>query len=361
MIADTLKFPSPHPVIDPQLYGPEQPIVVAGPCSAETRDQVISTALKLREQGVKVLRAGLWKPRTKPGCFEGVGAEGLPWLQEAARLTGMIVATEVATPSHVEAAISAGINLIWIGARTTVNPFAVQELADAIAASPHRDRVGVMVKNPVNADLELWDGAIQRFLGAGISHIAGVLRGFTTYAPSPYRNVPIWPIANELRVRYPSMQFFCDPSHIGGKRELIAPVSQLALDLGFDGLLIESHCDPDNALSDAAQQLTPEQLGEMMHRLVHRHVDSIQDQLEAFRNQIDAIDFEMLELLQRRMLVSEKIGALKKRQLVHVVQPGRFKAMLTERLKAGDIMGLDSDFLKRFFSVIHDESVRRQL
>ena len=244
----------------------KRPIIIAGPCSAESREQVLATASALAAKGVKIFRAGIWKPRTKPGGFEGVGAVGLPWLKEVKQTTGMLIATEVATPYHVFEAIKAGIDLLWVGARTVANPFAMQELADALKGTD----MPVLIKNPVNPDLELWIGAIERLYRAGITNIGVIHRGFSSYEKKLYRNLPLWHIPIELKRRFPEITVFCDPSHIGGKRELVAPIAQQALDLKFEGLIIESHCNPDCALSDASQQITPEILDYTLSMLVIR-------------------------------------------------------------------------------------------
>ena len=244
----------------------KRPLIIAGPCSAETEEQVFNTAKQLSEKGIKIFRAGIWKPRTKPGGFEGIGEQGLPWMQRVKKELGMLVATEVANTKHVEAALNAGIDILWIGARTSANPFAMQEIADALKGAD----VPVLIKNPVNPDLELWIGAIERINGAGIKRIAAIHRGFSTYDKKLYRNLPMWHIPIELHRRIPNLPVICDPSHIGGRRELIAPLCQQAMDLGFDGLIIESHCSPDNAWSDAKQQVTPDVLDFIIDRLVIR-------------------------------------------------------------------------------------------
>ena len=271
----------------------KRPIVIAGPCSAESEEQVLETARGLAAKGVKLFRAGIWKPRTKPGGFEGVGAPGLQWLKKVKEETGMYVSTEVATRAHVEEALKAGIDLLWIGARTTVNPFAVQEIADALKGVD----IPVLIKNPVNPDLELWIGAIERIYGAGIHRIGVIHRGFSSYDKKIYRNLPLWHIPIELRRRMPELQIFCDPSHIGGKRELIAPLCQQAMDLSFDGLIVESHCNPDCALSDASQQITPDVLDYVLNLLVIRNETQTTENLSQLRNQIDEIDEQLLELL----------------------------------------------------------------
>lgn len=352
-----------RPAVEARNDADGRPLVIAGPCSAESRDQLTETAMQLRETGITAFRAGIWKPRTKPGCFEGVGEQGLEWLAEAKRLTGLPTATEVATPAHVEAAVESGIDILWIGARTTVNPFAVQELADALAAADPEGRIGVIVKNPVSPDLELWDGAIQRFLRAGRRRISATLRGFTSLGESIYRNTPHWSIATELRLRYPSLQLLCDPSHIGGRRELIAPLSQTALDLGFDGLMIEAHRNPQQALSDAAQQLTPTELTSLLDKLrPRRHTSTDSDnRLSKLRERIDAADAELLDALRLRMEISREIGEYKKESRMAVVQPGRYNEMMEHRLKTAATMGLDPDFISHLFYAIHHESIKRQL
>ena len=291
-----------QPIVDEDKAG--RPIVIAGPCSAESEEQILTTARELAEYEIKIFRAGIWKPRTKPGGFEGIGETGLKWLQRVKKETGMLVCTEVANKAHVEAALNAGIDMLWIGARTSANPFAVQEIADSLVGTD----IPVMVKNPVNPDLELWIGALQRIYNAGIHRIAAIHRGFTVYGKHLYRNMPQWHIPIELHRRLPSLQIICDPSHMGGKRELIAPLSQQALDMGFDGLIIESHCDPDCALSDKSQQITPEVLNFILNTLVVRDNAQSTESLTLLRQQIDQIDNDLIELLAKRMRVSREIG-----------------------------------------------------
>ena len=262
---------------------PTRPIVIAGPCSAETEEQVMTTATQLAKKGIKIFRAGIWKPRTKPGGFEGIGVTGLPWMKQVKQETGMLTATEVANAKHVEEALKYGIDIFWIGARTSANPFAVQEIADALKGID----IPILVKNPVNPDLDLWIGALERFNGAGLKRLAVIHRGFSSFDKKIYRNIPQWHIPIELRRRVPSLPIFCDPSHIGGKRELVAPLCQQAMDLGFDGLIIESHCSPDNAWSDAAQQVTPDVLDYILGLLVIRDVKQTTESLRELRNQID--------------------------------------------------------------------------
>lgn len=334
------------------------PIVVAGPCSAETLQQTLDTARALSAAGVKVFRAGIWKPRTMPGGFEGVGDIGLQWLAQVKRETGMMVATEVATVEHVRAALDAGIDILWIGARTTANPFAIQDIADALQG--HGD-VAVLVKNPVNPDLDLWLGALQRIRNAGITRLAAVHRGFSSAGQHLYRNDPQWHIPFELRRLAPGMTILCDPSHIGGKREFVEPLSQLALDAGFDGLMIECHCDPDRALSDSAQQVTPGTLSTILNKLVVRSGIPIEDELGLLRQQIDDCDHELLAVLARRMSVSREIGRFKKAHNLRVVQPARYQDIMKARIEEGDSLGLSSDFTQSIMQTIHEESVRQQL
>ena len=336
---------------------PKRPIVIAGPCSAETEEQVMATARELAKNGVKIFRAGIWKPRTKPGGFEGVGEQGLAWLRRVKEETGMLVATEVATKHHVKAALDAGVDVLWIGARTSANPFAMQEIADALAGVD----VPVLVKNPVNPDLELWIGAMQRLYNAGLRRIGAIHRGFSAYGKHLYRNMPQWHIPIELRRRLPNLTIFCDPSHIGGKRELVAPLSQQAMDMGFDGLIIESHCEPDSAWSDKSQQVTPEVLNFILHTLVVR--DSVQttESLALLRQQIDQIDSELLEALSKRMRVSREIGQYKKEHSMPVVQTGRYDDILNSRARSAEELGMSGEFMKVVYQAIHEESVRQQI
>ena len=336
---------------------PKRPIVIAGPCSAETEEQVMATARELAKNGVKIFRAGIWKPRTKPGGFEGVGEQGLAWLRRVKEETGMLVATEVATKHHVKAALDAGVDVLWIGARTSANPFAMQEIADALVGVD----VPVLVKNPVNPDLELWIGAMQRLYNAGLRRIGAIHRGFSAYGKHLYRNMPQWHIPIELRRRLPNLTIFCDPSHIGGKRELVAPLSQQAMDMGFDGLIIESHCEPDSAWSDKSQQVTPEVLNFILHTLVVR--DSVQttESLALLRQQIDQIDSELLEALSKRMRVSREIGQYKKEHSMPVVQTGRYDDILNSRARSAEELGMSGEFMKVVYQAIHEESVRQQI
>lgn len=343
--------------LDLEGISPQRPIVIAGPCSAETEEQVLATARDLARSGVKIFRAGIWKPRTKPGGFEGVGEPGLEWLRRVKEETGMYIATEVANHQHVEAALKAGVDIMWLGARTSANPFAVQEIADAIAGN----NVTVLVKNPINPDLELWIGALQRIYNAGIRRIGAIHRGFSAYGKHLYRNLPQWHIPIELRRRLPKLQLFCDPSHIGGKRELIAPLSQQAMDLGFDGLIVESHCDPDCAWSDKSQQVTPEVLSYILNMLVVRDTQTTTESLAVLRRQIDNIDNELIDLLARRMRVSRDIGQYKKEHNIQVLQAGRYDDILRSRMQLAEQLDMSGEFMKTVYQAIHEESVRQQI
>lgn len=336
---------------------PRRPLIIAGPCSAETEEQVLDTARSLAAEGIRICRAGLWKPRTKPGGFEGVGETGIAWLQRVKRETGMYTSTEVATREHVAAALKGGVDLLWIGARTAANPFAMQEIADALRGAD----VPVLVKNPVSPDLELWIGAIERIYNAGIRRIGAIHRGFTSIDKSLYRNHPMWAIPIELHRRLPRLPIFCDPSHIGGKRELIAPLSQQAMDLGFDGLIIEAHCSPDCAWSDKAQQVTPEALAYIIRNLVIRDESITTESLTELRSQIDKLDDELLELLSRRMRVSRDIGQYKKEHNMPVLQTQRYEELLARRAGQAEQMGMDREFMRTVLQAIHEESIRQQL
>ena len=335
----------------------KRPVVIAGPCSAETEEQVMETAKDLAKNGVRIFRAGIWKPRTKPGGFEGVGSVGLTWLQEVKKETGMLVATEVANKQHVEEALNAGVDVLWIGARTSANPFAMQEIADSLVGAD----VPVLVKNPVNPDLELWIGAMQRIYNAGIRQIGAIHRGFSAYGKHLYRNMPQWHIPIELRRRMPELTLICDPSHIGGKRELVAPLSQQAMDMGFDGLIVESHCDPDSAWSDKSQQVTPEVLNFILNMLVVRDTTQTTESLTLLRQQIDQIDNDLLEALSKRMRISREIGQYKKEHSMPVVQAGRYDDILNSRAAAAEELGMNGDFMKTVYQAIHEESVRQQI
>ncbi|MBR5398717.1 MAG: bifunctional 3-deoxy-7-phosphoheptulonate synthase/chorismate mutase type II [Bacteroidales bacterium] len=331
--------------------------VIAGPCSAETRDQVLETARALAKTGIFAFRAGLWKPRTRPGMFEGVGSEGLEWLQEVKRETGLKVCCEVATPEHLHQALEAGVDILWIGARTTADPFAVQALADAVKG----EDISLLIKNPVNPDVELWAGALERFLNAGVKDISLVHRGFSSYGNQIYRNLPLWHIPIEMKRRFPDIPMFCDPSHMGGKPQLLVPISQQALDLMYDGLMIECHINPDQALSDKAQQITPIQLEKILSHLKIR--ENVQDQqsLESLRSQIDSLDASIMKILGERMEVSRKIGEYKQEHNMPVLQSQRYSEIVENRSDLAEAAGLDRDFAKSLMELIHKESVRLQL
>lgn len=338
----------------------ERPLLVAGPCSAESREQVLAVGLALRDQGVHIFRAGLWKPRTRPDSFEGVGVAGLPWLAELKRETGLLIATEVASPTHVDAVLRAGIDVVWIGARTSVNTFAVQELAEALRGT----NLPVLVKNPVSPDLDLWVGAVERLLRVGVTRVAGIHRGFSRFGVTRYRNPPEWQIPLDFRLRMPGIPILCDPSHIAGAREFVREVAQRALDLSFDGLMIEVHADPANALSDARQQVTPEALSQLMRSLVRRHEEEVDEsfrrRLADFRAEIDELDGELLAVLERRMLVTESIGRLKRQHGVTILQSSRWDYLLQRMLREGVCKGLSCEFITRLFKAIHDESIEHQ-
>ena len=335
----------------------ERPFVIAGPCSAETEEQVMTIARQLASKGCHIFRAGVWKPRTKPGGFEGNGEEALPWMKRVKEETGMAITTEVATPEHVELALKYGIDILWIGARTTANPFAMQAIADSIRGMD----IPVFVKNPVNPDLELWIGAMERINQAGIKRIAAVHRGFSSYEKKIYRNQPMWQIPIELRRRIPDLPIICDPSHIGGSRELIAPLCQQAMDLGFDGLIVETHCNPDKAWSDANQQVTPEVLDYILSLLIIRNKTVTTEGINELRKQIDELDNNLMDLLSKRMRVSREIGQYKKEHNMTVLQTSRYNEILDKRGAQGSLCGMDAKFIKEIFEAIHEESVRQQI
>lgn len=335
------------------------PLIISGPCSAESEEQVLATARPLAAAGIPVLRAGIWKPRTKPGGFEGVGAVGLPWLAKAKAVTGMAVATEVATRAHTLAAVEAGVDILWIGARTSANPFAVQEVADALRETGFSGPV--LVKNPVNPDLELWIGALLRIYGAGIRRLGAIHRGFSVYGEHIYRNMPEWRIPIELRRRYPTLPIICDPSHIAGKRALVPALAQQAIDMGFDGLIIESHCNPDQALSDKAQQLTPDALIRLVASLVVRRGADASESLLMLREEIDGIDRELVDMLAKRMAVCRKIGQYKNEHHIPILQTDRYDSLVNSRAAQGIELGMSDEFMHAILSAIHEESVRQQL
>lgn len=335
----------------------KRPFLIAGPCSAETTEQLMITAKELSENGVKILRAGIWKPRTKPGGFEGVGSVGLQWLKDVKKETGMYVSTEVATQKHVYEALKYGVDMLWIGARTTANPFAVQEIAEALMGVD----IPVLVKNPVNPDLELWVGALERLSAVGLTKLGAIHRGFSSYDKSVYRNAPQWHIPIELKRRYHNLPIICDPSHIGGKRDLIQTLSQQAMDLGFEGLIIETHCNPDSAWSDAAQQVTPAQLKMILQNLVIRKINQSTEDLSALRKQIDELDQSLLELLAKRMRVSQEIGIFKKEHGMTIIQSSRYDDILKRRISEAISMDMNPEFMRVVLEAIHEESVRVQL
>ena len=336
------------------------PLVIAGPCSAETEEQVLKIAHELKNSDVSIFRAGIWKPRTRPGGFEGVGEIGLKWLQKAKAETGMLMATEVATAAHVKLALEHDIDVLWIGARTTVNPFAVQELADALKGT---DKI-VLLKNPVNPDLSLWIGGLERLYNADIKKLGVIHRGFSTYDKTKYRNNPEWQIAIDLQNRFPDLPLICDPSHITGRRDMIQEVSQQALDLNYDGLIIETHIDPDNAWSDAAQQVTPATLKQMFVdlrvRKVTDHESEYNQKMAKLRMQIDEFDGKLLEILGNRMKVADKIGLLKKEKNVAILQNKRWNEILGKMILEGEEKGLSSEFVMLLFKAIHQESISHQ-
>ncbi|MEO9571278.1 MAG: bifunctional 3-deoxy-7-phosphoheptulonate synthase/chorismate mutase type II [Polaribacter sp.] len=336
------------------------PLVIAGPCSAETEEQVLKIAHELKDSDVNYYRAGIWKPRTRPGNFEGVGALGLGWLKKVKEETGMKTCTEVANAAHCKLAIEEDVDLLWIGARSTVSPFIMQEIADALEGT---DKI-VLVKNPVNPDLALWLGGIERLYTAGIKNLGAIHRGFSTYDKSKYRNNPNWQLAIEFQNKFPDLPLICDPSHITGNREMIQDVSQVALDLNFDGLMIETHFDPDNAWSDAAQQVTPDTLKQIMRDLkikkTTESATSYREPLENLRAQINVVDDQLIELLGKRMQVADKIGQLKKDENVAVLQSRRWNEILGNMVLEGSSRGLSEEFVLKMFKAIHQESINHQ-
>ncbi len=337
------------------------PLVIAGPCSAETETQVIDIARQLKNSDVSIYRAGIWKPRTRPGGFEGVGEIGLKWLQKAKAETGLLMAVEVANAAHVKLALAHDIDVLWIGARTTVNPFAVQEIADALQ---NTDKI-VLVKNPVNPDLGLWIGGVERLYNAGIKKLGVIHRGFSTYEKTKYRNIPEWQIPIELQSRFPDLPLICDPSHITGRRDMIQEIAQQALDLNYDGLIIETHNDPDHAWSDAAQQVTPTVLKQILEdlriRLTATDADDYNTEMIKLRASIDVDDSKLLEILGHRMKVAEQIGALKKAKNVAVLQNKRWNEILVRMILDGEEKGLSEEFILKLFKAIHQESISHQV
>lgn len=349
------------PLYEWGMFTEPRPSVVAGPCSAESEEQVMETAKGLRELGINVFRAGIWKPRTHPGCFEGVGAEGLKWMQRARKEYGVKIATEVAGEKHVAECLKAEVDMVWLGARTTANPFLVQEIADALKGTD----IPVLVKNPVNADLDLWIGALERLSRAGIRKLGVIHRGFSTFDKIKYRNDPQWQVAIELRSRYPELPFFVDPSHMGGSRNYIQEISQRSLDLGFEGLMIESHCNPSVALSDAKQQLTPAELKDLLYnQIVVRESDSDspewRENIDQLRAKIDVIDENIIYTLGSRMRVSRQIGEYKKHNNIAILQTARWDQLFAKVVEKGEEYGLTEKFLADVFNAIHEASVEAQ-
>lgn len=337
-----------------------KPFIISGPCSAETPEQLLNTANQLKQYNIDALRAGVWKPRTRPNGFEGNGVEALKWMAEVKKEVGLPVATEVGSALHVEVALKYGVDILWIGARTTVNPFSVQEIADALKGVD----IPVLVKNPMNPDLNLWIGGLERIYNAGIKSIGAIHRGFSSFEKTKFRNVPNWMIPMELRRQFPDLPIFCDPSHIGGTRDLIFDISQKALDLNFDGLIIESHIDPDNAWSDASQQVTPERLGQILSELKVRNESSdnveFTNKLEELRSKINNLDRELVELLGQRMAISEKIAEYKKENNVATYQSDRWNEIFNTRKEWAKKMNVNEDFISELFKLVHEESVRKQ-
>jgi len=339
----------------------KRPLIISGPCSAETEEQVTETAVRLQKIGkIDILRAGIWKPRTRPGSFEGIGTKGLPWLQHAKKLTGLPLTVEVASAKQVENALHFEIDVLWIGARTTVNPFSVQEVADALRGAD----VPVLIKNPINPDLELWIGAVERVAKAGIKQIGLIHRGFSSYGNTEYRNAPMWHLAIEMKRRHPDMMMINDPSHICGRRDILLDVAQKAIDLDYDGLMIEAHIDPDKAWSDAKQQVTPERLAEMLDQIVWRKEDIASAEyhaaLEKLRQQINHLDDELMQILSTRMRIAEKIGQYKKENSITILQTNRWNEILERAFLKGEKLGLSKEFITKYFDAVHMESINHQ-
>lgn len=339
----------------------KRPLIISGPCSAETEEQVVETATRLAKTGkVDVLRAGIWKPRTKPGMFEGIGVKGLPWLANARKITGLPIAVEVATAKHVEMALQFDVDILWIGARTTVNPFSVQEVCDALRGV----NVPVLIKNPINPDLELWSGGIERLQKAGVKEIGMIHRGFSNYGNTEFRNAPMWHLPIEMKRRFPDMLIVCDPSHICGNRTGLQDIAQKSIDLDFGGLMIESHIDPDKAWSDAKQQITPERLAEMLGELIWRTETSDEKEfvtaLSKLREQINHVDDELLVLIGQRMKIADKIGEYKRENNITILQTNRWNEILEKAFVKGNKLGLSKDFITKYFDAIHMESISHQ-
>jgi chorismate mutase len=339
----------------------KRPLIISGPCSAETEEQVVETVQQLAATGkVDMIRAGIWKPRTRPGSFEGIGVKGLPWLLRAKKLTGLPTTVEVATGKQVEDALSFEVDVLWIGARTTVNPFSVQEVADALRGTD----VPVLIKNPINPDLELWTGAVERVAKSGVKQIGLIHRGFSSYGNTEYRNAPMWHLAIEMKLRYPDLLFINDPSHICGRRDILLDVAQKAIDLDYDGLMIEAHIDPDNAWSDAKQQVTPEKLAQMIDSITWRREDvnsaEYHAALEKLRQQINHLDDELMQIVSQRMKIAEKIGKYKKDNNITILQTNRWNEILHRAIKKGEALGLSKEFITKYFDAMHMESISHQ-
>jgi chorismate mutase len=339
----------------------KRPLIISGPCSAETEEQTVQTIERLAKTGkVDMVRAGIWKPRTRPGSFEGIGTKGLPWLQRARQLTGLPVMVEVATGKQVEDALHFDIDVLWIGARTTVNPFSVQEVADALRGVD----VPVLVKNPINPDIELWTGAVERVAKAGIKQIGLIHRGFSSYGNTEYRNAPMWHLAIEMKRRTPGLMMINDPSHISGRRDILLDVAQKAIDLDMDGLIIETHIDPDKAWSDAKQQITPERLAELLDSIKWRHETTTERDfitaLEKLREQINHIDDELIQLLGQRMKIADQIGEYKKANNITILQTNRWNSILEKAFAKGEKLSLSKEFITKYYDAVHMESINHQ-
>ncbi len=339
----------------------KRPLIISGPCSAETEEQVLATAQRLAATGkINMLRAGIWKPRTKPGMFEGIGAKGLPWLQQAKKITGLPTTVEVATGKQVQDALTFDVDVLWIGARTTVNPFSVQEVADALRGVD----VPVLIKNPINPDLELWSGAVERVARAGIKQIGLIHRGFSSYGNAEYRNAPMWHLAIDMKLKHPDMPIINDPSHICGRRDILQDVMQKAVDLDYDGLMIESHIDPDNAWSDAKQQITPERLKEILEAIIWRKEDTnspaYHAALETLRQKINHLDDELMQILSQRMKLADQIGQYKKENNITILQTNRWNEILEKASAKAEKMGLSKEFITSYFDAVHMESINHQ-
>ncbi len=339
----------------------KRPLIISGPCSAETEEQVVETVQRIAATGkVDMIRAGIWKPRTRPGSFEGIGVKGLPWLLRAKKLTGLPTMVEVATGKQVDDAINFEVDVLWIGARTTVNPFSVQEVADALRGTD----VPVLIKNPINPDLELWTGAVERVAKSGVKQIGLIHRGFSSYGNAEYRNAPMWHLAIEMKRRYPDLLFINDPSHICGRRDILLEVAQKAIDLDYDGLMIESHMDPDHAWSDAKQQVTPEKLAEMLDSIVWRREDVNSEEyhaaLEKLRQQINHLDDELMQIVSQRMKIAEKIGEYKKNNNITILQTNHWNEILQRAVQKGEALGLSKEFITKYFDAMHMESINHQ-